>query len=248
MAKVLFFGATKGMGRALSRLMAQRGDQLFLLGRELKELEKSAADLNIRANRSNAVVGHALCDLSQPDDFAAAVQAASQTLGNIDIAVLSAGTFSTQEQLEDDFEATKQLLSLDFTNSILFCEVVRAKLINQGGGTLCAFSSVAGERGRKPVVLYGAAKAGLSHYLEGLDYRYRARGLRVVCIKPGFVKTSMTASLKAPPFASTPEAVAPYILKALDRRKPVQFVTPIWRWIMFVILRLPRFVMRRVSF
>ena len=59
--------------------------------------------------------------------------------------------------------------------------------------TLCVFSSVAGERGRKPVIIYGAAKAGLTRYLEGLDHKHRADGLRVITVKPGFVKTSMTA-------------------------------------------------------
>ena len=70
------------------------------------------------------------------------------------------------------------------------------------------FSSVAGERGRKPVVLYGAAKAGLTRYLEGLDHRFHATGLRVICVKPGFVKTSMTSGLRPPPFAGEPEQVA----------------------------------------
>ncbi len=86
---------------------------------------------------------------------------------------------------------------------MIFCEEARRRLMPQGG-TLCVMSSVAGDRGRKPVVLYGAAKAGSVTYLEGLDHKYRAAGLRVVCVKPGFVKTGMTAGLKPPPFAGEP--------------------------------------------
>src|SRR5205085_2629106 len=118
------------MGRALARRLAARGDRLFLLGRDVADLERSARDLEARAG-SGA----------------------------------------------------------------------------RGGGTLCVFSSVAGERGRKPVILYGAAKAGLSHYLEGLDHKFHSEGLRVVCIKPGFVRTSMTEGLRPPPFAGDPEGV-----------------------------------------
>jgi short-subunit dehydrogenase len=110
------------------------------------------------------------------------------------------------------------------------------------------FSSVAGERGRKPVVLYGAAKAGLSRYLEGLDHRYRAQGLRTVCVKPGFVRTSMTDGLPAPPFAGDPEGVAPRVLRAIERGQPVVYVPPMWRWVMLVVRALPRAVMRRVAF
>jgi short-subunit dehydrogenase len=107
---------------------------------------------------------------------------------------------------------------------------------------------VAGERGRKPVAIYGAAKAGLTRYLEALDHRFRARGLRTVCVKPGFVRTSMTDGLPVPPFAGEPEAVARRVLRAIDRGQPVVYAPAIWRWIMLVIRLLPRFVMRKVEF
>jgi short-subunit dehydrogenase len=98
------------------------------------------------------------------------------------------------------------------------------------------------------VVLYGAAKAGLSRYLEGLDHRYHAQGLRVVCVKPGFVRTGMTAGLPEPPFAGDPEDVARLVLRAIDRGTPVVYAPGIWRWVMLVIRLLPRAVMRRVGF
>jgi short-subunit dehydrogenase len=110
------------------------------------------------------------------------------------------------------------------------------------------FSSVAGERGRKPVILYGAAKAGLSRYLEGLDHKFRARGLKVVCVKPGFVTTGMTVGLKPPPFAGTPGEVAQRVLRAIERGTPEVYAPPMWRWVMCVIRKLPRFVMRRTGF
>jgi NAD(P)-dependent dehydrogenase (short-subunit alcohol dehydrogenase family) len=107
---------------------------------------------------------------------------------------------------------------------------------------------VAGERGRKPVVLYGAAKAGLTRYLEGLDHRFHAAGLRVVCVKPGFVRTSMTEGLPAPPFAGEPGPVAATVLCAIDRGTPVVYAPPIWRLVMLLIRGLPRAIMRRVPF
>ena len=243
--KVVFFGATKGMGRALARLMAARGDQLFLLGRHLDDLERSAHDLEIR---SGTRVGIAACDLLQPDAFAGALDAASAALNGFDAVVVTAGLFATQEALEDDATRRNDLLTADFTNTIHFCEQVRQRLLSAGGGTLCVFSSVAGERARKPVILYGAAKAGLSHYIEGLDHKFRAQGLRTVVVKPGFVKTGMTSGLPSPPFAGEPDDVARVVLKAIDRGTPEVFVPPIWRWIMLVIRNLPRAVMRRIGF
>lgn len=245
--RVVMLGATKGMGRALARQLASRGDELFLLGRGEADLAASAADLEIRGGMGKKV-GHTFCDLEDSATFAPALAAAERALGGLDVVVVTAGVFASQEALEQDPEAAARLLTVNFAHTVLFCEEARRRLLSRGGGTLCVFSSVAGERGRKPVILYGASKAGLSRYLEGLDHKFRSQGLKVVCIKPGFVKTSMTSGLKPPPFAGEPEAVAAQVLEAIDRGKPVVYAPGIWRWIMLVIRLLPRFVMRRIGF
>jgi short-subunit dehydrogenase len=70
----------------------------------------------------------------------------------------------------------------------------------------------------------------------------------VIDIKPGFVKTGMTAGLKPPPFAGEPDAVAARVIKAIDRREPLVYAPLPWRFVMLVIRSLPRFVMRRIGF
>jgi len=233
------------MGRALARAMAERGDSLVLLGRDAAALERSARDLEVRGA---ARVATTACDLERIETFAPALEAAVAALGTLDTIVVTAGLFATQDRLESDRELTRRLLAADFTNTVLFCEEARARLLAGGGGTLCVFSSVAGDRGRKPVVLYGAAKAGLTRYLEGLDHRFRAAGLRTVCVKPGFVRTSMTDGLPAPPFAGEPDAVARRVLRAIDRGTPVVYAPAAWALIMTAVRLLPRAVMRRVGF
>lgn len=244
--RVVMLGANRGMGRALARLLAARGDQLFLVGHVAEQLELSARDLETHGAPS--AVGTAYCDLLQPDTFAPALDKAQQEMGGMDLVVVTAGLFASQEEMENDPQLTARLLTADFTNTVLFCEEARKRLLAAGGGTLCVFSSVAGERGRKPVILYGAAKAGLTRYLEGLDHKFRRQGLKTICVKPGFVKTGMTAGLKPPPFAGTPEDVAQRVLKAIDRGWPEVYVPWPWCWVMRVIRRLPRCVMRRIGF
>ena len=244
--KAVLLGATSGMGRALSRLLAERGDSLFILGIPADDLTRSARDLEERG--AKGPVGTLECDLLNPSGFDAALARADDALGGFDTVVVTAGLFASQERLEADSEFCRKLLAANFTNTVLFCEAARKRLLARGGGTLCVFSSVAGERGRKPVVLYGAAKAGLSHYLEGLDHKFRAQGLVTVTVKPGFVKTSMTEGLKPPPFAGEPEGVARQVLRAIERGTPVVYAPPPWALVMLVIRALPRFVKRRIGF
>ena len=247
MMKVALVGATRGMGRSVARILAERGDQLFLLGRNTEELEKSAADLAIRGPRDTRV-GHALLDLSEPDSFAPALDAAEEALGGLDCVVITAAMFAVQETLEEDAELARRLLEVNFTNTIVLCEALRRRMLASGGGTLCVFSSVAGDRGRKTNGIYGASKAGLSQYLESLDHKFRAAGLVTVCVKPGFVKTGMTAGMKPPPFAGEPGAVAQQVVRAIDRGTPLIYAPSIWGLVMLVIRQLPRTVMRRIGF
>ena len=105
--KVAFLGATKGMGRALARLMSQRGDHLFLLGRDADDL---AAQRARPRGAGRAPVSSAPCDLERPESFAPALDAAETALGGLDAVVVTAGLFATQDQLEADPALTHRLL------------------------------------------------------------------------------------------------------------------------------------------
>ena len=239
-------GATRGMGRALARLLAERGEALWLLGRDPGELDRSARDLEARGAR--APVGHAALDLTLPAAFADALDAAEVGLGGLDALIVTGGLFHRQEELAADPVRLERLLHANFTGTAVLCQMAAERFAARGGGLVCAFSSVAGDRARRSNYLYGASKAGLSAFLDGLGHAYADRGVRVVCVKPGFVKTGMTAGLPVPPFAGEPEAVARAVLAAIDRGRPVVYAPAVWRLVMLVIRSLPRALMRRLQF
>jgi NAD(P)-dependent dehydrogenase (short-subunit alcohol dehydrogenase family) len=247
MKRVAILGATRGMGRSLARRFVERGDFVAVLGRGDDEVKRSVSDLKAHGVPGTRVVG-ITCDLEKPETFKPALEQAEQRLDGLDTIVVTAGAFATQDALERDPALAAKVLTVDFANTVLFCEEARKKLLMRGGGTLCAFSSVAGDRGRSPVIMYGAAKAGLSAYLEGLDHKYRRDGLVTVCVKPGFVRTGMTEGLKTPPFAGEPDDVADVVLEAIEVGTPVVYAPPVWRAVMTAIKAMPRFVMRRVKF
>lgn len=245
--KVVVFGGTAGIGRAVAQQLAARGDSVCLLGRTEADLEKSAADLTAR-HPSQAQATFAICDLEQPDTFAAALDAADRALDGFEAVIVTAAMFATQDALELDVELTRRLTTANFANTVTFCEHARKRLLARGGGWLTVVSSVAGDRGRKPVAIYGSSKAGLSTYLEALDHKFRDKNLWVLCVKPGFVKTGMTAGLKPPPFAGEPQQVARDIVRAMDAKKALIYTPGIWRLVMLIIRHLPRLVMRKIGF
>lgn len=243
--KVVIVGATKGIGRALARQLGALGHELFLLGIDSEEMARSAADLEVRTGKR---VGTALCDLENCETFVPALDAADDALGGFDSVIITAALFATQEQLENNIELTRRLVTVNYAHTVVLCEHVRKRLLARGGGRLVVFSSVAGDRGRKPVILYGSSKAGIARYLEGVDHKFRSAGLVTLCVKPGFVKTTMTEGLKPPPFAGEPQQVAREVIKAMERGKPMLYTPAMWALIMLVIRFLPRFVMRRIGF
>lgn len=244
--KAIFVGATRGMGKALARRMAERADALYLLGRDAAGLAVTARDLEARGARSPVRSGP--LDLGDPGGFVAALDAADAALQRFDTLVITAGLFGVQDALAKDTARLERLFSVNFTGTALLCQLAADRLAERGGGVICAFSSVAGDRARPANYLYGASKAGLSAFLDGLGLAYADRDVRVVCVRPGFVRTEMTAALSEPPFAGDPDAVAAVALRAMDAGTPLVYAPGIWRWVMCAVRALPRFVLRRLRF
>jgi short-subunit dehydrogenase len=137
-----------------------------------------------------------------------------------------------------NFEAPSLLLGL-------FAE----RFLQRNSGTLIGVSSVAGDRGRASNYFYGAAKAGFSQYLSGLRNRLALAGdVRVVTVKPGFVRTRMTANMKLPPSLTVqPDRVANAIFRAdVESSRDVIYVGRRFWLIMTVICAIPEGLFKRL--
>ena len=113
-------------------------------------------------------------------------------------------------------------------------------------GKIAVISSVAGDRGRKKVGLYGAAKAALDSYLSAV--RQDEKSLQIVTIKPGFVKTKMTAKLEGGFLPATAEHVGADIASFLKGDSLILYTPWFWRWIMLIIKNIPERIFMRMKF
>jgi decaprenylphospho-beta-D-erythro-pentofuranosid-2-ulose 2-reductase len=107
-------------------------------------------------------------------------------------------------------------------------------------------SSVAGERARRANFVYGASKAGLDAFFQGLADSLVGTGVQVLVVRPGFVHTQMTAGRPAAPFATTPERVAADIVRGIGRGSVTVWSPGVLRPVMSAVRHLPRPVFRRM--
>ena len=242
---VLIIGATSAIAGATARLYAQRAARLFLLARDPQRLQRMSADLTVRGATS---VDSACLDLRCHDQHRAAIEAAAASLGSIDIVLLCYGVLPDQEQAENDFNATREALEVNGLSVISLLIVLATSMQQQQQGKIAVVTSVAGERGRQSNFVYGAAKAMVSTYLQGLRGKLLPHGIHLIDIRPGPVDSPMTAGFDKGPLWSCPEQIAASIVKSIDRNRHTAYAPGYWRPIMWVIRCIPEVIFKRLKF
>jgi decaprenylphospho-beta-D-erythro-pentofuranosid-2-ulose 2-reductase len=244
MTKVLIIGAGSAIAEATARCFAADGGTLHLIGRKSERLEVISQDLRVRGA---AAVTVGVLDVDALTAHAAALDAAEQALGGIDVALIAHGTLPDQPECAASTEVALREFHTNAVATIALMNALAQRLERQGQGTLAVISSVAGDRGRQSNYLYGSAKAAVSTYAAGLRNRLYPRGIQVVTIKPGFVDTPMTAAFKKGALWATPASVGQRIHAAIQQRRDVVYVPGFWRLIMLVIRSIPEFLFKRLK-
>jgi short-subunit dehydrogenase len=242
--KILVLGATSGIAEATCRIWASQGAQLFLVARNPEKLAAVAADLK---TRGAAYVGTAVADLDDTSKHADLLTHAINSLTGMDIAYLAHGILGDQPLAERDFTHAAQILHTNFVAPVSLLTWLANYCVQRRAGVLAVLSSVAGDRGRKSNYLYGSSKAGLSAFLAGLRNRIDREGVTVLTIKPGPVKTAMTASMKGSEKFADVNAVASTIVKAIDAKADNLYVPFLWQPIMFVVRNIPDRIFKKLN-
>ena len=242
--KVLIFGATSGIAEATARIWAKQGASLFLVARNDARLAAVAADLR---TRGAAYVDTAILDLDNIEQHPALCARAVESLNGLDVAYLAVGILGDQSSAEQDTNHALQIVHTNFTVPVSLLTWLANYMVQQGTGTLAVLSSVAGERGRKSNYVYGSSKAGLTAFLGGLRNRVDREGVHVLTVKPGPVKTGMTAGMKGSEKFADPDKVAAEIAKAVDNKTDTLYTPIQWAPIMFVIRTIPERIFKGLN-
>jgi decaprenylphospho-beta-D-erythro-pentofuranosid-2-ulose 2-reductase len=244
--RVAVFGATSGIAREVSREFLRHGRDLVLIGRDEAALRAEAADLAVRSGRECPVF---VWDLLDRDNHARRFAELTERSDcrNLGGLLFAAGVLFPEHTAEDDAAVTRRNFDMNLTETVVVLNLFARHFRARKGGFLSVLSSVAGDRGRAVNKTYGASKAGLSAYLEGLRAALHGTGVLVQTVKPGPVRTPMTAGYKGPaPLLADPRTVGRAIVHGIERGKTTIYTPGYWRAVMAVIRALPEFLARRV--
>jgi decaprenylphospho-beta-D-erythro-pentofuranosid-2-ulose 2-reductase len=236
---VLVLGGSSGIAEATVRRLVARGARRVVLAGRHRE-----AMLAVGA-RIGAEVEPIAFDADRPETHRK-ILAEVFGGGDIDLVLVAFGVLGDQQAAEADPELAVQVARTNYLGALSACLHVTNHFRQQGHGTLVILSSVAGERARRSNFIYGSTKAGIDAFAQGLGDSLNGAGARVMIVRPGFVRTSMTAGRKEVPFTVDPEEVAEGILWGLQRGSDIIWIPPVLRVVMALLRHLPRAVFRRL--
>lgn len=238
----LVLGASSALARACAEALAAGGANLILAGRDLADLQATATDLALRHDVEAQPLQFDALAMDGHADFAKEV--AETCKGTLHI-LLAFGVMPSQAEVDAKHGLVVDMMNANLTGAASVLHHLAPKLEAQGAGRVVVIGSVAGDRGRAYNYVYGASKAGLAAYTEGLRARMYEAGVSVTLVKPGPVDTAMTWSDDHARMADV-NLVAGKIVKSAYKGKMTLYVPFIPWWpVMQVIKHLPDFIMAR---
>lgn len=241
---VLVLGATSAIAQAVMRQLTNPQTKFFLVGRSDSRLKTIAQDLTVRGAKQVETLTIDLADVDTSEKLVKSVQAFSSVIDHVFVAYGALGNHVAS--IDQPAEALS-ILTANFTSVVGHLTALTPLLRTQRSGAITVLSSVAGDRGRQSNYFYGAAKGGLSIFLQGLRNYLQPFGVRVVTIKAGFVDTPMTVDFKKGPLWSTPERMAGPIISAMEGLNQEVYIPGFWRMIMIIIRAIPERVFIRLK-
>jgi NAD(P)-dependent dehydrogenase (short-subunit alcohol dehydrogenase family) len=189
----LVSGAGRGIGRAVALALAEAGADVALTSRTQDELDEVAAEVEARGRRALTVV----CDISDPREVQALMDAIAAWQNRLDILVNNAGGAHVRRELHElspeDFERG---IALNLGAAHHCMHGAAPLLFRQPGSSVVNVVSIAATRGLEGMSYYSAAKAGVVGLTKAAAHEWGPRGVRVNCVAPGWIDTALSVGLK----------------------------------------------------
>jgi short-subunit dehydrogenase len=221
---ILITGASSGIGYQLAKDLAKEGANLAILARRKKILDDLAEELK----SLNTKIITAYCDVTSKPSVKDAFDFVKNKLGQIDIAILNAGTSHRLSIEEYNSTSIDEVFNVNMLGIVNCLDEIVPEFIEKKEGYIVGVTSLAETRGFPLSAAYCSSKAGASIFLESIRIELKKYNVKVINVKPGFVKTPMTDKNEFwMPFLMNVERASKIILKGIKKEKRiVQFPMP----------------------
>jgi decaprenylphospho-beta-D-erythro-pentofuranosid-2-ulose 2-reductase len=238
------FGGNSDIAVAIVRALAADGLERAVLAVRDPEHAPGADALRRRTGLEIATTAF---DADATATHPAAVDAARDALAghDLDVAIVAFGLLGDEDAKHDPAAAVR-LAHTNFTGAVSVLTILGERLAAQGHGAIVVLSSVAGERARQANYPYGATKAGLDAFAQGLGDALAPEGVHVLVARPGFVRTKMTAGRPAAPMSTDADRVAQDVVAGLRKQAHTVWSPGALRYVFAVMRHLPRPLWRRL--
>ena len=242
---VIITGASQGIGKALAYEFARRGDNLLMLARDTDALKEICQNIY----NSGGLAYYQKCDVTSAEDMKNAIEYAIKIFGTIDLALLNSGVSLGGWFDESIAEIARKTFEVNYFGVLNGLDAIIPLMKRQGYGTIAGVSSLSDFRGLPGSAAYTSSKVAVTYLLEAARIELKKYGIKIVTIKPGFVKTPMTARHKYKmPFLWEAEKAAKYIADKLERNKTrISFPLPI-KIITYLVKILPGCIFDKIGF
>lgn len=242
-ASLLLLGGNSDIATAIARDFASRSPDLRVV---VAARPGARRDATVSALQVAGCAATALDFDATATDTHEAVIAQASAQSDIDVAVVAFGLLGDPELAWTDVSTAVELAQVNYVGAVSVGVALGQQIERQGHGVIVALSSVAGERPRRSNFVYGSTKAGMDAFYTGLGEALRPLGGRVIVVRPGFVHSAMTEGLEPAPMATTPEAVAKAVVKAVAGSTEQVWVPSALRGVMSGLRHVPRPIFRKL--
>jgi len=228
MRNIVITGASQGIGKGLALKYAKNGDNLLLLARNQSALEELLDEINKIALDYEQIVKYHVCDVADYDNCMESFQFARNLFSHIDIAILNAGVSGSESFKNFRSVELKKIFEINVFGVVHFLELLIPDMLLRKSGTVVGISSLADSRGYPGSAAYCSSKIALSHILEAARAELLPNNVNVITVRPGFVKSNMTAKNKFNmPFLMDLEPAVEIIYNGIEsNQKRINFPLP----------------------
>lgn len=241
---ILLLGGTSEIGLAICERYLQNAHARIVLAAMPNDPGRDAAVAQMRAAGARSVE---LIDF-EATDTETHPKMIDQAFanGDVDVAIVAFGILGDAEELWQNQRKAVLAAEINYTAAVSVGVLLGEKMRAQGFGQIIAMSSAAGERVRRSNFVYGSTKAGLDGFYLGLGEALREYGVRVLVIRPGQVRTRMSAHVKEAPLTVDKTYVANLAVTASAKGKELVWAPGAFRYVMMVLRHIPRSIFRKL--